>query len=297
MALKTSEKVGIAAIVVVAGYMALKEFGPSLGKAKLTIDTEPIKGGIYLNGDYQGVAPITLELDPGTYAVGFGDVEGWITPPDYYSTLVEGDTVTVVGTYQTVTQYFMLTVATYPEMNLTLYVDSFSGVTPVSFELEGEYYYSIGLTVPTGYLVDHWEDDMGAVVGTGLEVTVVLTKDTALVAFITEITPTKAMLTVDTEPIKAVITLTWPGHHSQAVPPITWELDPGTYVVSFTDVEGWTTPQSVEVTLESGDVTARMGTYQPADGLPFCCPVCPLCFATFSELMDHLIANHPEWWY
>jgi len=295
MALKTSEKVGIAAVVVVAGYMILKEFGPPPGKATLTIDTEPIKGGVYLDGVYQGIAPITLELDPGTYVAGFGDIEGWITPPQYSAVLTEGDAVTVVGTYQPVTQYRLLSVATYPEMNLTLWVDSFSAVTPTSFELV-EAYYSVGLTIPAGYVVDRWEDETGAVVSTEPEVTVELTKDTALIAFIAEIPPAKAMLTVDTEPIKAVVTLTWPGHHSQAVPPITWELDPGTYVVSFADVVGWITPEPVSVVLEAGDVTAVTEIYQPTDGLAFCCPVCPECFATFTELMDHLIAFHPEWW-
>jgi len=293
MALKASEKVGIAAVVVVAGYMILKEFGPPPGKATLTIDTEPIKGGVYLGGVYQGIAPITLELDPGTYIAGFADIEGYITPPTYSAVLTEGDAVTVVGTYQPVTQYRLLSVATYPEMNLTLWVDSFSAVTPTSFELV-EAYYSVGLTVPEGYVVDRWEDETGAVVSTEPEVTVELTKDTALTAFIAEIPPVKAMLTVNTEPIKAVVTLTYPGGSSQGVAPITWELDPGTYVVSFTDVEDWITPGPIEVTLEAGEKRAIMGTYQST--LAFCCPVCPECFATFSELMDHLIANHPEWW-
>jgi len=69
------------------------------GKATLAIDTTPVKGRIYLDVVDQGIAPITLELDPGTYVISFGDVEDHTTPEDVTVTLTEGDILTVTGEY------------------------------------------------------------------------------------------------------------------------------------------------------------------------------------------------------
>ena len=76
---------------------------PPPGKALLMVDTTPIKGSIFVNGVYQGIAPLTLELDPGTYIVSFGGITGYITPPPQTITLIEGGTAEMSATYSQMT--------------------------------------------------------------------------------------------------------------------------------------------------------------------------------------------------
>ena len=73
-----------------------------IGKAILAIDTIPVKGEIYLDGISQGIAPVTLTLDPGTYIIGFGNIEGYITPEDITVTLIEGQSIIKTAEYKTV---------------------------------------------------------------------------------------------------------------------------------------------------------------------------------------------------
>lgn len=73
---------------------------PPPGKAILMIKTTPIMGAVYINGVYQGVAPMTFEVDPGTYTISFGDIEGYYTPSGVTITLAEGETRTVTGEYE-----------------------------------------------------------------------------------------------------------------------------------------------------------------------------------------------------
>jgi hypothetical protein len=65
------------------------------------VDTTPVKGPVYLNGVLQGTAPVTVNLNPGTYTVSFGDVVGYITPPPQTANIIAGQTTTITGTYGT----------------------------------------------------------------------------------------------------------------------------------------------------------------------------------------------------
>lgn len=209
--MKTGEKVVLGITAVVVGYLLLKPEippPPPVGKGTLSINTAPIKGGIWLNGVYQGIAPITLELDPGTYTIAFGDVQGYITPPPYYAVLHAGDIVAVTGTYEPLVS--------------------------------------------------------------------------------------TATLNVDTTPVKGGIYI---GSVYQGVAPMTFEVDPGTYAISFGDVEGYITPTPQQATLGAGDTATILGTYEsvPTEEV-YVCPVCGEEFATFSELFSHLVSQHPDWW-
>jgi hypothetical protein len=205
----TGEKALLGLGAVAVAYLVFREMAPPPpGKAILTVDTEPVKAAVYLNGVLQDVAPLTLELDPGDYAVGFGEVEGYIAPGTTVVTLEEGDTVTLMGTYE----------------------------------------------------------------------------------------PLPPALTVVTTPIDAMVTVEGTEYSSTAMAPVTIEdLDPGEYTITFHDMEGYSTPSPIVVTLNMGDVVTVTGTYQSTT-LPYCCWVCGECFATFMELMEHMIANHPEAW-
>lgn len=69
-------------------------------KATLIVDTNPIKGEVFVNGTSWGSAPQSRSVDPGTYTVSFGAVSGYVTPSDQTVTLAAGDTKTVLGTYE-----------------------------------------------------------------------------------------------------------------------------------------------------------------------------------------------------
>ena len=72
---------------------------PPPGKATLIVDTTPVKGEVFINDISQGIAPVTLEVDPGSYTLSFGDVEGYHSPEDTTITLAEDDIITVTGEY------------------------------------------------------------------------------------------------------------------------------------------------------------------------------------------------------
>lgn len=73
---------------------------PPPGKGTLSVDTTPVKGEIYIDGVYEGIAPLIRDLDPGEYIVSFGDVEEYTTPGDKSVTLAGGATVEVIGEYK-----------------------------------------------------------------------------------------------------------------------------------------------------------------------------------------------------
>jgi hypothetical protein len=72
---------------------------PPPPKATLNIDTTPVKGNVYLNGNLLGLAPQIIQVDPGTYTISFGDVSGYIKPVDQTVTVSAGETKTIIGTY------------------------------------------------------------------------------------------------------------------------------------------------------------------------------------------------------
>ncbi|MBS7281355.1 MAG: PEGA domain-containing protein, partial [Candidatus Freyarchaeota archaeon] len=72
-------------------------------KGWLRVTTEPVKGSIYLNGTYVGLAPLEIELKAGTYNVSFGDVEGFIKPEPQTVKVHAGKVTNVTGTYIKIT--------------------------------------------------------------------------------------------------------------------------------------------------------------------------------------------------
>ena len=105
---KVAVGAGIAGAVVlgVLGIRKLKAGAappPPPGKAILNVDTTPVAGDVYIDGTFFGIAPVTLELDPGMYYnVSFGDVEGYHTPAAIDVLLDEGETGEYVGQYEPV---------------------------------------------------------------------------------------------------------------------------------------------------------------------------------------------------
>jgi len=70
------------------------------GKAILSIDTTPVKGEVFINGISVDIAPISVELDPGTYILSFGVVSGYITPGDISISLLAGQSEERIVVYE-----------------------------------------------------------------------------------------------------------------------------------------------------------------------------------------------------
>lgn len=66
----------------------------------LAIDTTPVKGEVWVQGESQGVAPVFLKDVPqGQYEVNFGPVEGYDTPAPQTKTVIAGWTISCIGYY------------------------------------------------------------------------------------------------------------------------------------------------------------------------------------------------------
>lgn len=68
-------------------------------KATINIDTTPVKGEVLLNGVSQGIAPVSLSVDPGTYIISFGDISGYTTPSPQTIIVIAGEIRNVFGEY------------------------------------------------------------------------------------------------------------------------------------------------------------------------------------------------------
>ena len=73
---------------------------PVEGKAYLDIVTEPVSGGVYIDGSLKGTAPLLVEVSPELHTVSFGTVEGYVTPSGETVIVAEGETKTIRGVYQ-----------------------------------------------------------------------------------------------------------------------------------------------------------------------------------------------------
>lgn len=66
----------------------------------LHVYTSPVTGLVYVDGNEKGPAPISIELSIGDHTVGFGPVEGYITPQPRTVTIVGGQTKPITGEYK-----------------------------------------------------------------------------------------------------------------------------------------------------------------------------------------------------
>jgi len=72
---------------------------PSAGMGTLTVDTEPVKAAVFVDGSYVGTAPVTGSLSAGSHTVSFGLVEGYIQPADQSVTIQKDQETRITGTY------------------------------------------------------------------------------------------------------------------------------------------------------------------------------------------------------
>jgi len=71
----------------------------SMVPAYLNIDTFPVRGYIYIDGTWVGVAPVSLTVEAGTHMVVFGFVAGYAVPSQRMVTIGPYETANIVGEY------------------------------------------------------------------------------------------------------------------------------------------------------------------------------------------------------
>lgn len=52
-----------------------------MAKGYLHTITSPVAGDIFVNNEYRGTKDINIQLEQGTYTVSFGNVAGYVAPP------------------------------------------------------------------------------------------------------------------------------------------------------------------------------------------------------------------------
>jgi len=95
-------------------------------KGQLSIDTTPVKGTIFVDGSFWGTAPLSRQVDTGTYRISFGAMPGYISPADQVIAVLQNMTTATTGVY-----------AQIPSHNVTV---NSGPITGVSFTIDGALY-------------------------------------------------------------------------------------------------------------------------------------------------------------
>jgi len=83
--------------VEITAYFKKIDIPPETGT--LLVNTTPVRGKIYVNGQLWGTAPQSRELSPGTYTITFGEVSGYVAPDPIDVVVKSGETTREVGYY------------------------------------------------------------------------------------------------------------------------------------------------------------------------------------------------------
>jgi hypothetical protein len=125
----------------------------------LSIDTTPVKGEVFVDGQSWGIAPQSRTVNVGTYIVSFGSVSGYTTPSSQTVSVTKGQITTVTGVYKPIITYTVdIIVKGPPTTGVDLYVDgSFKGscgVGSTSLKFEEGTTHKIRLNAPEmeGYI-------------------------------------------------------------------------------------------------------------------------------------------------
>lgn len=233
--------------VNVTGTYVLRT-GPS---GFLTVNTllnneAPAHTEVFLNGISIGHDVEQLELDVGTYTVSFGYMSSWITPADQTVTIQDGQVTEITGNYTLVIG--PLNIDTVP-VDGDIYVNGkLVGNGAVTVEAPaGTYTVSFGdvpgYETPVNQTITKEDLEAVYVTGTYIESTV---------------PPGEGLLVISTTPVAGEIYLD--GEYI-GIGDVSVEISPGTYVVSFGEVDGYTKPNNKSVTIQEGDTVTVTGTY------------------------------------
>jgi len=136
------------------------KIGPPI-RGTLTVKTTPVAGGVYVNGEYWGVAPQSRLVDVGIYDVAFDPIAGYYPPASQKATVYENVETTVTGTYSPIMG--RLTITTTPVSGEVFVNDDFWGMSPQSRVVQiGTYTVSFGAregyTTPANQIATVYEN-------------------------------------------------------------------------------------------------------------------------------------------
>lgn len=72
---------------------------PPPDKGRLVVNTNPSNADISIDGSFVGTSPVSVELTPGLHHIGYGELVGYIAPPDENVTIEVGYTLTIMRSY------------------------------------------------------------------------------------------------------------------------------------------------------------------------------------------------------
>jgi len=70
------------------------------GKGTLSVTTTPVSGAIYVDYLFKGAKFWSGDLEIGSHAVSFGEIDGYITPPIQVVTVIADQTFYIIGAYR-----------------------------------------------------------------------------------------------------------------------------------------------------------------------------------------------------
>ena len=204
--------------------------------AHLTIKSDPSGAKVYINGNYKGKTPLTLELEPRTY-----DVK--LTKQDYeeYTTTVTlspGEEKTISATLTP--EFGFLTVTSEPSGAKVYVDDNYIGETPIN-----QYKLSTG---------EHKVKVEKSGYATFTKTITIKPGETTSVK--ATLTPLKATLKITSKPSGAKVYIN--GTYKDETP-LTLELEPGTYTIKLTK-DGYE-DYTVTIELQAGEtkeITAQL---------------------------------------
>jgi hypothetical protein len=215
--------------------------------ATLSIDTKPVKGEVFVDGQSWGKAPQSRQVALGPHTVSYGDVSNYVKPPDEAVTLVvKGQTLNVTGTYAPETG--TLSVETAPVKG-EVFVDGLSwGVAPWTKAVAvGDHQVSFGpvdgYTAPAAQQV------------------AILKSQTAKVSatYVQDV----GTLAVETAPLGAVVLV---DGVSWGTAPQSRSVPAGLHSIIFSDVDGYITPPSQQAIVTKGQTTSVVANYLANSG-------------------------------
>lgn len=87
-------------IIVFSVFLGQFTSAKAQGTGTLSVSTTPVSGPIFVDSVFKGTKFWSGDLDIGSHAVSFGDVDGYIAPPPQMVTVIAHQTYYVIGAYR-----------------------------------------------------------------------------------------------------------------------------------------------------------------------------------------------------
>ncbi|UCE44087.1 MAG: TlpA family protein disulfide reductase [Candidatus Bathyarchaeota archaeon] len=217
---------------------------------ELAVVTSPVVGEVFVDGVLWGLAPQSRMVQVGTYAISFGPVDSYLTPLDEVATVYKDQETVVEGVYEEIPlAKGALMVRTTPISGDVIVNGSSWGLAPQSRAVDvGTYNVSFGSVA--GYYTPDWQ--------------LVTVKENAETVIDQGYELITGKLTITATPVAAEVFV---NGTSWGIAPQSRAIQVGTYIVTFGDVEGYSTPAYQVISAQNAEYIAE-GVYEPLAPFP-----------------------------